>query len=94
MKSKSDTNSALSLLPWTEILELSKSARFGENYNLIPEETLLFAMRESNREILIDSALKSLETTDPDHANIEQAIKVADVMREFALRVLAERKLN
>jgi hypothetical protein len=94
MKSKNDSISNLSLLPWTEILELSKSARFGEKYNSISEETLLFAMRESNREILIESALKCLETTDPDHANIEQAIKVADVMREFALRVLAERKLN
>ncbi len=94
MKSKTDNIPELSLLPWIEILELSKSDRFGEKFNSIPEETLLFAMRESNREILIDSALKSLQETDPERANFEQAIKVADIMREFALRVLTERKAN
>ena len=66
MKSKTDTIPELSILPWTEILELSKSDRLGEKFNSIPAETLLF----------------------------EQAIKVADIMREFALRVLAERNVN
>jgi hypothetical protein len=89
-----DSNFILSSLPWAEILELSKSDRFGEKFNSIPEETLQFAMRESNRPILIESALKSLESTDPENATPEYATKVADMMREFALRVLAERKSN
>lgn len=92
MKSKTDNISELNSLPWAKIMELSKSERLGKKYKYIPEETLLFAMRESNREILIESALKSLETTDPEHANLEQAIGLSDEMREFALRELAERK--
>lgn len=94
MKSNTDNIPELSLLPWSEILELSKFDRLGEKFNSIPDETLLFAMREINREILIESALKSLQETDPERANFEQAIKVADIMREFALRLLAERKVN
>lgn len=92
MNSNSDSSATVGSLPWSEILELSKSDKFGERFNAIPEETLLFAMRESNRELLIESALKSLETSDPEKANLEYATKVADMMREFALRVLAERK--
>lgn len=89
-----DSSFILDSLPWAEILELSKSDRFGEKFNSIPEETLLFAMRESNRPILIESALRSLEMSDPENANREHATEVADLMREFALRVLAERKSN
>ncbi|MEP7167458.1 MAG: hypothetical protein ABI758_05765 [Candidatus Woesebacteria bacterium] len=90
----SDDTDRIKSLPWTEILELSKSDRFDGRFNSIPEETLLFAMRESNRPQLIQSAVKSLESTDPENATIEYATKVADMMREFALRVLAERKKN
>ena len=79
-------------LPWSEIMEVSKSDHFGEKFNAISDDTLRFAMRESNRSVLIDSAFKSLEETDPENATPEYATKVADVMREFALRVLAERK--
>ncbi len=92
MKPTSNDVQIVNSLPWEEILELSKSDRFGDKFNSIPEETLLFAMRESNRPILIDSALKSLGVTDPENATPEYATKVADMMREFALRVLAERK--
>lgn len=87
-----DKTSFVDSLPWSEIMEVSKSDRFGEKFNSIPEDTLLFAMRESNHPILINSALKSLGVTDPENANLEYATKVADMMREFALRVLAERK--
>lgn len=82
----------LSSLPWQEILELAKSDQFAKRFENIPTETLRFAAEESNRPILIKSALKSLQTSEPENANLKYATRIAAMMRKFALRVLNEKE--
>ncbi len=82
-----DAKPTLTSLPWKEVLELVES----EQLTAIPTETLEFAVEENNYQFLVESALKSLETSDPEKANLEYAAKLADKMKEIASRVLAER---
>lgn len=89
-----DSNLLINSLPWPEILEMAKSKRFEGKFDTIPEETLKFVMDDNNKSMVIESALKSLQTSDPENANSEYAERVADVMKEFASRVLRERNTN
>ena len=89
-----DSSFVLDSLPWQEILEMGKSEHFEGKFGNIPEETLKFVLDDSNKPRVIESALKSLIKSDPVNANPEYAEKIADVMREFATRVLRERKTN
>lgn len=73
-------------LPWDEIEEISKKGIFEEVFKKIPKERLRFATKEENREVLIQSALKSLKKNNPD-TTYEQAALLADLMREFALKM-------
>jgi len=89
-----DSDFNLNSLPWAEIIELSKSERFGDKFKSISEETLRFAMEDGNSPILVQSALNSLKKTDPKNANVEHAEKVADMMKIFAWRIIGERENN
>ena len=69
-----DAKPTLTSLPWKEVLELVES----EQLTAIPTETLEFAVEENNYQFLVESALKSLETSDPEKANLEYAAVLAE----------------
>lgn len=74
-------------LPWDEIQQISKEGIFEEVFKKIPKTRFRFAAKEENRPALIESALKSLRRNNPD-ASHSQAILLADIMQEFAKKVL------
>lgn len=81
----------LDSLPWAEILELMKSSPFSEKIESIPTETLEFAVKADNYRSLVESAMEALKKSDPEKANLEYAAKMADLMKEFASKVLKSR---
>jgi hypothetical protein len=80
-------NSEFDNLPWDKIKEISEKVLFEEVFKRIPKARLQFAAKEENREMLISSALKSLQKTDPN-TTLEQASILADLMQEFARKIL------
>lgn len=90
----SDKPVLLNSLPWEQISEIVHFGKFADKFASIPTETLEFAADEQNQELLVEEAMKSLKTSDPDRANIEQAAIVAEMMRDFAIQILKERTLN
>jgi len=77
-------------LPWAEIKEISERGLFERVFKKIPKTRFQFATKDENREILINSALKSLQKSNQG-ATREQAVILADLMINFAWRVLGER---
>ncbi len=73
-----------------KLSELFDSGKIREGLKAMPRETLEFAADEQNNTALVESILKSLETTEPDKANIEYAVKVVEVMQTIAKNVLEE----
>lgn len=84
----SDTN--FDDLPWDEIQYISKEGIFEEVFKKIPKARFRFAAKEENRDLLVSSALRNLRRTDPN-ASRNQALLLADIMQEFAKRVLEEK---
>ena len=78
-------------LPWADIVELAKTGGMKGEFSSIPEETLRFAMADSNSPMLVESALKSLRETDPENATLDNAERVANMMKLFARRIIEER---
>jgi hypothetical protein len=74
-------------LPWEEIKEISKTGIFEQVFKKIPKARLRFVAQEENREILIKSALRSLQKNNPDARHV-QATELADLMQEFARKML------
>jgi hypothetical protein len=74
-------------LPWEEIKEISEKGLFEEVFKRIPKERFRFAAKEENREALVNSAHKSLKKNNPE-ASYEQAELLANLMQQFARRVL------
>lgn len=74
-------------LPWQEIKEISEKGVFEEVFKRIPKERFRFAAKEENREALVNSAFKSLKKNNPEVSS-EQATLLADLMQQFARRVL------
>jgi len=88
------TPASLNSLPWRQISQIVHSDKFSDKFESIPTETLKFAADKQNQEVLVKEALKSLKISDPERANIEQAVIVAEMMRGFATQILRERNLN
>ena len=78
-----------SALPWDKFIEVAKSNNV-EQAASIPEETYQFAVDINNREFLVQSALKSLQNTDPQGATQEKAEALADMMQIFAKMMIKE----
>jgi hypothetical protein len=74
-------------LPWEEIKEISEKGLFEEVFKKIPKSRLHFVAKEENREILIKSALRSLQKSNPEARHV-QAAELADLMQEFARKML------
>lgn len=74
-------------LPWAEIKEISEKGLFEEVFKKLPKARFRFAAQEENREALRNSAMKSLKKTNPE-ASYEQASTLADVMQQFAQKIL------
>jgi len=89
-----DSTYILDSLPWQEILEMAKSKHFVGKFESIPETTLKFILDDNNKPRVIQSVFESLQVSDPVNANREYAEEVAQIMREFATRVLRERITN
>lgn len=87
-------SSLITKLPWQEISKLINSDQYKEQFASVPTETLEFAVDENNYQLLVEAALQSLKLTDPEKANLEQAAKIADKMKDFAAQALLERKAN
>jgi hypothetical protein len=87
---KIDTVKALAdLVLWDKVASLTKTKNLVEKYSQIPEKTYLFALKKSNRKMVVASALKSLKKTDPNATN-EQAEALADMMHIFAKMLVSE----
>ncbi|MDE2025264.1 MAG: hypothetical protein KGJ07_02120 [Patescibacteria group bacterium] len=85
------TNTALDELPWENIKEISEKGLFEQVFNKIPKDRFQFAAKAENYEILVQSALKSLQKTNPE-ATEEQARLLADLMQNFAHKVVEEER--
>lgn len=77
-------------LPWKEVKQLVSETPNLEKVKKIQKETFRIAADKSNREKVIESALKYLKKTNPD-TNYEQAASLADMMQIFA-RMLIEQE--
>lgn len=71
------------LVLWENLALITKNKDIVKKFSQIPEETYRFALKKSNRKFLVQSALKSLQKTDPK-ATIEQAEALADMLHIFA----------
>ncbi|MBA3724797.1 MAG: hypothetical protein H0W89_08035 [Candidatus Levybacteria bacterium] len=71
-------------LPWDEIEKISKEEQFRKKFRKVEQETFLFAAKKEHRSVIIESALKSLQKSDPDNATYEKAASLADIMQVFA----------
>lgn len=80
-------NSNLDDLPWDKIAEISEKGIFEEVFKKIPKTRFEFAANDANKEVLINSALKSLRKKNPD-ATYEQAESLAILMQTFAQKML------
>lgn len=56
----------------------------------VSENRYRFAAEEKNNEKVVQAALEALQKTDPNNANYENAILIAEKMRSFAIAVLAK----
>jgi hypothetical protein len=71
------------LVLWEKLASMTKNKDIVKRFSQIPKETYRFALKKSNRKFLIQSALKSLQKTDPK-ATTEQAEALADMLHIFA----------
>lgn len=84
-KKTTDFGNVIDSLPWEEIATVAK-----DKYKTIPLETYQFVLKKENRQMLIDSAMKSLRKTDPENATEERAVELADIMQNFARMALKD----
>ena len=90
-KNNSSTEGSLiDALPWEEIKNVLKQERFNRKALDVQVETYIFAAKKKNRPLIVESALKSLQETDPEHATLENAEVLADKMQAFARRLVKE----
>ena len=82
-----DLTNVANSLPWDELDAFAKG-----KYDTVSEETYRFALEPSNRELLVKSALKSLQKTDPENATQERAENLADMMVRFAKMALENKE--
>ncbi len=92
-KSLPNQSNAANSLPWDKFIEFAKSNDVDQAVS-IPEETYQFAGDTNNREFLVQSALKSLQNTDPQGATQEKAESLADMMQIFAKMMIKELELE
>lgn len=71
-------------LPWNEIKQVLEKSRFKKMLEKISASTFNFAANQGNKSKLTKSTLKMLQQTDPEHATLERAEKLADIMQLFA----------
>ncbi|MCL4384567.1 hypothetical protein M1116_03875 [Patescibacteria group bacterium] len=74
---------------WKDMAASTNYKELVEKYRGISVDTFRFALVEKNRKKVVDSALKSLQKTDPN-ATVKQAETLADMMRIFARMVIKE----
>ena len=91
--SSTNQGNSPSALPWDKFIEVAKSNNV-EQAASIPEETYQFAVDTNNREFLVQSALKSLQNTDPQGATQEKAEALAHMMQIFAKMMIKELELE
>lgn len=77
-------------LPWGEIEEISQRADFQRKFSKISEETLKLVIRKENLSFLTQSAIKSLQKSDPANATDKNAKILVDIMQRFAKQILNE----
>jgi hypothetical protein len=88
----SDINKYTDSLPWVDLIDVFKSEKYFDIVQAIPEETLHFAANPDNRDFMIKSALKSLQKSNPEETNEDQAKLLADLMSVMARMFLQDRK--
>lgn len=81
-------------IPWNELFQILQKENIKELAKRIDISTLAFAAKETNLEVIIDSAWKSLKNTDPENASYERAVLLAEKMQEFAEKILRQTKLR
>jgi len=74
-------------LPWDSFVEVSEKGIFEQVFIKIPKTRFEFVLREENREMLIDSAFKSLKKKNPE-VTYNQAVRLAKLMQTFARKIL------
>ena len=89
ISTKSQLNTTL---PWGNFIDLVGDKNV-EQAASIPEETYLFAADPANHDTMVDSALKSLQSTNQDTATREKAEALADMMHIFAKMMIKELEL-
>jgi len=77
------------LVLWENIASISKNKEIIKKFSQIPEETYRFAIKKSNRKFLVESALKSLQKTDPK-ATKEKAEALAGMLHIIAKMFIFE----
>ncbi len=70
-------------IPW-DFIERVALVEYKEKFSSVSESTYRFAADDSNRQAVINSALKSLKQSDPENASFEKAEILADLLRSFA----------
>lgn len=76
-------------IPW-DFIERVALVEYREKFSGISESTFKFAADDSNRQAVIESALKSLKKSDPENASFEKAEVLADLLRSFAKVLVAD----
>lgn len=74
---------------WEKLISRIKDKEIIKKFSQIPEETYRFALKNSNRKFLVESAFKSLKKNDPK-ATREQAESLADMLHIFAKMLTSE----
>lgn len=80
-------------IPW-DFIERVALVEYKEKFSGVSENTYRFAAEDSNRQAVIDSALKSLKKSDPENATYEKAEVLADLLRAFAKVLVADLDKN
>lgn len=79
-------------LSWKDINKFIKEGGSKSAKRPFSKDVYAFIAKKDNYESVVGLALEGLQKTDPENANMEYAIKVANEMIEVAETVLKEEK--
>lgn len=91
MKANKTILDELTSFSWKNMNELLKSGTLGSTKKQLSKETYLFIAKEKNLPTVVEMAYTSLQKTDPAHATIEEAARVAEEMQTFARKMIEDK---
>jgi len=90
MMKKKNIQEELKSFSWKDLNQLIKKGAFKATKNPISRDTYVFIAKDENYETVVQLAFNKLQDTDPEHANLEEAIKVARALQDFAKELVKQ----